>query len=267
MQKIEDTYLLKFIKQSDFENHVLATVKGYEENLKSINLKRFNLNIIDPIKLNFDKELYNISWEDVIKQEIQRQRDKSNNNAIGYFHQNIFNYIENCEVPKNGFDIVFKGKERTIYVELKNKHNTMNSSSAKSSYIKMQNQILDDSNCECYLVEVIARKSGNIPWAISLNNHHYSHDRIRKVSIDQFYKIVTNDDQSFVNLCEQLPITLRKLIQENKIKTVEKDTVLSELKEIDSDIAIAIYLLAFQNYLGFINYSKALLKQIADYFG
>ena len=142
----------------------------------------------------------------------------------------------------------------------------MNSSSAKSSYIKMQNQILEDSNCECYLVEVIARKSGNIPWAISLNNHHYSHDRIRKVSIDQFYKIVTNDDQSFVNLCEQLPITLRKLIQENKIKTVEKDTVLSELKEIDSDIAIAIYLLAFQNYLGFINYSKALLKQIADYF-
>ncbi len=29
MQGIEDTYLLKFIKQSDFENHVLATVKSY----------------------------------------------------------------------------------------------------------------------------------------------------------------------------------------------------------------------------------------------
>lgn len=36
MQKIENTYLLKFIKQSDFENHILVTIKSYEKILKSI---------------------------------------------------------------------------------------------------------------------------------------------------------------------------------------------------------------------------------------
>lgn len=30
----------------------------------------------------------------------------------------------------------------TIYVEMKNKHNTMNSASAGKTYIKMQNQLL-----------------------------------------------------------------------------------------------------------------------------
>lgn len=266
MKHFEDAYFLKFINKEDFEKHVLSTVQSYEGNLQSINLKRFNSNIIDPIKLNFDKELYNKSWEEVIEQEIQRQRDKSNNNAIGYFHQNIFNYIKNCTVPKSGFDIIYHNNDKTIYVELKNKHNTMNSSSAKSSYIKMQNQILNDSKCECYLVEVIAPKSRNIPWKISIDNQQFSNQRIRKVSIDQFYSIVTNDNDAFVNLCEQLPVTLKKLIHEKRIKTVEDDTVISELKTIDNNIAVAIYLLAFENYLGFNYYSKKLLKQINDYF-
>lgn len=266
MQNYDNTYLLKFITKENFEKHVLSTVRSYEGNLQSIDLKKFNSNIIDPIKLNFDKELYNKSWEEIIEQEISRQRDKSNNNAIGYFHQNIFNYIKNCTVPKSGFDIIYQKAERTIYVELKNKHNTMNSSSAKSSYIKMQNQVLKDSKCECYLVEVIAPRSRNIPRKISIDNQHFENERIRRVSIDQFYSIVTNDNDSFVNLCEQLPITLKKLIHEKKIKTVEDDTVISELKTIDNNIAVAIYLLAFENYLGFNYYSKSLIKQINDYF-
>ena len=59
---------------------------------------------------------------------------------------------------------------------------------------------------------------------------------------------------------------MTQLIHEKRIKTVEDDTVISELKTIDNNIAVAIYLLAFENYLGFNYYSKKLLKQINDYF-
>ena len=50
---------LNFISDSDLENHIKETLDEYRETLKSINLERFNENIIDPIKLTFDSIVYN----------------------------------------------------------------------------------------------------------------------------------------------------------------------------------------------------------------
>ena len=141
---------LNFINEKDFSNHVKATIEKYGEKLKSFDLKRFNRNLIDPIKLIFDKTVYHSSWKEIVSNEIFRQRDKANNNDIGYFHQRIFQYIENCHVPSNGeeggWDVIYKnpngivipeaGIVHTIYVEMKNKHNTMNSASAGKHLLK-----------------------------------------------------------------------------------------------------------------------------------
>lgn len=81
---------LKFISEKNLTKHVKETIRQYGDNLKSYDLKRFNNNLIDPIKLIFDKNVYRTSWKGIIENEIFRQRDKSNNNVIGYFHQNIF---------------------------------------------------------------------------------------------------------------------------------------------------------------------------------
>ena len=77
---------LKFISESDFTEHVKSTIEKYGEKLESFDVKRFNKNIIDPIKLIFDKTVYRSTWEEIVSNEIFRQRDKSNNNDIGYFH-------------------------------------------------------------------------------------------------------------------------------------------------------------------------------------
>lgn len=42
---------LDFISEEDFKNHVRATIMKYGEKLESYDLKRFNSNLIDPIKL------------------------------------------------------------------------------------------------------------------------------------------------------------------------------------------------------------------------
>ncbi|HIK47293.1 MAG TPA: Eco47II family restriction endonuclease [Thermosynechococcus sp. M55_K2018_012] len=42
--------------------------------------------------------VYNLNDEEFIERKIIRQIDKSNNNHIGYFHQNIFRYIQDWEV-------------------------------------------------------------------------------------------------------------------------------------------------------------------------
>lgn len=188
---------LSFISEDDFINHVKATIDKYGEKLDSFDIARFNKNIIDPIKMIFDKTVYQSTWEEIVSNEIFRQRDKANNNDIGYFHQRIFEYMDNCHVPDNGteggWDVIFRKEDgielpdgervKTVYVEMKNKHNTMNSASAGKTYIKMQSQLLDDDDCACFLVEAIARKSQNIKWETSVDGKKVSHKKIRRVSL------------------------------------------------------------------------------------
>ena len=188
---------------------------------------------------------------ETIENEIVRQRDKTNNNAIGYFHQNMFKYIKNCDVPQTGFDVVYDNGVDKIYVEMKNKHNTMNSSSSQKTYMRMLNQILKEDNCKCYLVEIIAKHSQNIIWKVSLDNETVSNERIKRVSIDKFYEEVTGDKDAFYKICKVLPEVIDKIIEENKQFAVEDDTVILELLNIDEDILKSLYLLAFKEYEGF----------------
>ena len=146
-------YNLSFISDVDLFHHTKETVKKYRF---QIDLAKFNNNLIDPIKLTFDSKVYSRSMQDVIEGEIVRQMDKSNTNHIGYFHQNIFKYIgHGWSVPASGYDIV--NIEEHCYIEMKNKHNTMNSSSSQKTYMRMQNTLLNDKGAVCMLVEVIAR--------------------------------------------------------------------------------------------------------------
>ena len=47
--------------------HVRATIEKYGEKLESFDVKRFNKNIIDPIKLIFDKSVYRSTWDEIYK--------------------------------------------------------------------------------------------------------------------------------------------------------------------------------------------------------
>lgn len=249
---MHEQYNIPFINQEDFEHHVSETIRSYNKSLHPVNLSKFNANIIDPIKLTFDKKILRKSMEEIIGMEIARQHDKSNNNAIGYFHQYMFKYIDNCVVPDYGFDIIYQRKTgQQVFVEMKNKHNTMNSSSGQKTFIEMQNQILKCPEDECYLVEVIAPVSRNIIWKCSINGVTVCDKRIRRVSIDKFYEIVTGLPDAFYRICKQLPITIDKLINNDSIKIDDGDTVIIELRKKNPDLLKAIYLLAFETYCGF----------------
>lgn len=243
---------LNFIDREDFKKHVSNTIQTYDDTLKSINLQSFNSNIIDPIKLTFDSKVYRKTIEEVIDNELVRQRDKTNTNAIGYFHQNLFKYIANCEVPNVGFDVIYNRTNGSkVYVEMKNKHNTMNSSAAQKTFLKMTTQLLNDDNCDCYLVEIIAKKSQNIIWNVSLDYERVSNEHIKRVSIDKFYEEVTGDKDAFYKICKQLPIIIDEIIAENDEFVVEDDTVISELRSKNPDILKSLYMLAFSTYEGF----------------
>ncbi len=242
-------YNLGFISDENIYNHVSETVSQYSA---SINLKEFNKNIIDPIKLTFDAKIYGRSMEDVVASECMRQLDKSNNNHIGYFHQNLFRYAGNgWTVPEEGFDVV--NEDRHIFVEMKNKHNTMNSAASQKTYMKMQNKIVRDSRATCMLVEVIATRSQNRTWIVSVDGEQFNNEHIRRVSIDKFYEIVFGDAQAFVKLCRALPLILDDVIG-SLGQDINQNTVFTELSALSPDIMKSLYLLAFRKYEGFNNF-------------
>ncbi len=256
---------LDFISEQDFIKHVSLTIQQYGDKLAPYDIAKFNSNIVDPIKLIFDKTVYHYSWEEIIKNEIFRQRDKSNNNDIGYFHQRIFQYIANCTVPATGWDVIYKrddgimlpdgDKVKTVYVEIKNKHNTMNSASSGKTYMKMQGQLLSDDDCACFLVEAIAKKSQNITWAVSVDGTRQKHRRIRRVSMDEFYSLVTGQADAFYRLCVALPSVIEGVVESSDIFSVPKDAVLDELRiaaeRENGSFTLALYMLGFASYIGF----------------
>ena len=239
-------YNLGFIPDNLIFEHVRNTVLAYR---REITLKQFNQNIVDPIKLTFDANVYGKTIHQAIEDECFRQIDKSNTNKIGYFHQNIFRYAGNgWSVPKEGFDV--ENLEKHIFVELKNKHNTMNSASSQKTYMKMQSKLLEDDQATCILVEVISQKSRDDKWKISLDKKSHSHSKIRRMSMDKFYALVFDDDLAFYKLCVALPKIIRDVVNEDN-HLILKNTVYEELTRQHSDLLTALYLLAFSTYEGF----------------
>ncbi|MCC8036844.1 MAG: Eco47II family restriction endonuclease [Bacteroidales bacterium] len=189
-------YNLGFISDHDIFEHVKDTVQLYRT---SIDLKEFNANIIDPIKLTFDSKVYGKSLKEVVESECIRQIDKSNQNHIGYFHQNLFKYAPGWEVPEKGFDVV--NEHEHIFAELKNKHNFSLPRTADLMFIKMQDKILHDKKATCFLVEESGAPDLDEEWEYK----GYCHARIRKVSLEVFYGIVFGHTSVYKNLCKTLP--------------------------------------------------------------
>ena len=126
----------------------------------------------------------------------------------------------------------------------------MNSASSQKTYMKMQSKILSDDQATCMLVEVIAKKSQNEKWKVKLDGQSYSHERIRRVSMDKFYEIVFGDSLAFMKLCKVLPEILNDVVSDTHQGYIS-NSVYAELNELSPDIFKSLYLLAFRTYEGF----------------
>ena len=136
----------------------------------------------------------------------------------------------------------------------------MNSASAGKTFIKMQNQLLNDDDCACFLVEAIAQRSQNIKWETTVDKKKVGHKLIRRVSLDQFYALVTGQEDAFYQMCMVLPSVIEKTVKDFEGTIIPYDTVIDELREMaskqdieseDMAIAMSVYMLGFGSYKGF----------------
>ena len=250
-------------KYVDFisDEHLLSCIanlyKSYTKAKENLTKSSFYANKVDTIKLTFDSKFNNIDEETIIQSEILRQIDKSINNSIGTFHEQILGGIDGFEIGKlSGFDI--KAKDNTLFADIKNKHNTMNSSSAEALFQKLARYADDFKKAKCYWVQILAKNSFNELWQGEINGKEYSHSRVYKVSGDQFYALISRQDDALFQLYKTLPSAINDFlmsIEESKIPRVN-----SVLGEINDEITLSkrniLNQITFENYGYYLGFDR-----------
>ena len=80
------------------------------------------------------------------------------------------------------------------------------------------------------MVEAIAQRSQNIKWETTVDKKRVGHKLIRRVSLDQFYAIVTGQEDAFYQMCMVLPSIIQKAVDELDGSIVPHDTIIDKLK-------------------------------------
>lgn len=243
------------------DDHLLECIgnlhKAYLKANNNINKKNFYSNKVDTIKLTFDAKFNDIDEEILIQAEILRQIDKSINNSIGTFHEQILGGIKGFEVGNlSGFDI--KAEDDTLFADIKNKHNTMNSSSAEALFQKLARYANDYKKAKCFWVQILAKGSFCELWTGEINGKEYSHSRVYKISGDQFYALLSGKEDAFFELYKALPLAIKDFIKSiDKNKEVIENSALVEIKlETTSSKRSILDQITFENYSYYLGFNK-----------
>lgn len=248
---------VNFVSDKHLLNCIGNLHQAYLRSKNNLSKKSFYINKVDTFKLTFDSKFNNISENNLIQAEILRQIDKSINNSIGTFHEQILGGIEGFEVGNlSGYDI--KSIDNTLFADIKNKHNTMNSSSAEALFQKLARYANDYKNAKCYWVQILAKNSFNEQWKGEINGKEYSHSRVYKISGDQFYALLTGQDDALFQLYKALPKAINAYLKfAEKEEIVNENSALDEISdEIEKTKRTILDQITFDNYSYYLGFDK-----------
>jgi hypothetical protein len=248
---------VNFISDAHLLNCIANLHKAYLKAKNNISKNSFYSNKVDTIKLTFDSKFNDIDEESLIQAEILRQIDKSINNSIGTFHEQILAGIQGFEVGNlSGFDI--KAIDDTLFADIKNKHNTMNSSSAEALFQKLARYADTYKKAKCYWVQILAKGSFSELWKGEINGKEYSHSRVYKISGDQFYALLSGQENALFQLYKALPIAIKDYLNSiEQDKTVIKNSALDEIKTATRSTKRTILdQITFENYSYYLGFDK-----------
>ena len=196
-------------------------VKGFEGIQKAD--KNIFRNGVDPFSALFDAACHNISLETWMTFERRRQSQKTLQNALGGFHQQVLSKVEGWHIPDENFvDLVCES--RKIVVEVKNKHNTVKKSDLKSIYDELQQAVMHKTSryrgYTGYYVTVIPDSHVRfnrtfIPPDNATRTLKASNELIREVDGFSFYALVTEQENALQGLYRALPTIIKSVLTED----------------------------------------------------
>jgi hypothetical protein len=199
------------------ENLVLAVKKviGIIEYAEKYSEEKLFSNVIDPFSALFDGITHNIQYENWIEVEKIRQVQKTMQNAIGDFHQDILGNVYGCENLGLGGGLDLINNELKIIAEIKNKFNTTKGNHKVEIYDAIAAKLKENiyRGYTGYYVEIIpnGKKEYNKAFTPSDNKTKMRRPEIEFIRVidgKSFYQLLTGEKYALQNLFEILPTVI-----------------------------------------------------------
>lgn len=219
---IDDTNLVREVKR----------VVDVILNSKEVAERDLYKNVVDPFSALFDSFASELDLNSWLNKESSRQIQKSLQNRIGEFHQNILGNCHGWVVVDSVVDI--KSDAKRIVAEIKNKHNTTKGSDKKVLYENLDNQLSTTFiGYIGYYVEVVPKSPTryDIPFTPSdniLKARKEEREDIRKIDGSSFYELATGYEGALKMLYEVLPDVVEEITGSN-FSSIKKDPLFQEL--------------------------------------
>jgi hypothetical protein len=210
-------------KYVDFisDEHFLACVANlhtaYLKAKNNITKEHFYSNKVETIKLTFDAKFNAIDEESLIQTEILRQIDKSINNSIGTFHEQILGGIKGLEVGYlSGFNV--KATDYTLFALLVFEKLPINFEDA--IFEKLAKQANFYKTSKCYLVDFTLEDDYLEKWIIATDESSVSHKRVFKISGNRFYNLLSGQEEALSQIQNILPAVFKDYSSIEKLDLV-----------------------------------------------
>lgn len=180
-------------------------------------LTMFGRNVIDPFSALFEMSGFEMNYEDWIANETARQAQKTLQNHVGEFHQNILGSCDGWVNMNKGGVIDLISKEEKIIAEVKNKYNTISGGKLSDLYYSFDNLVMPKSSIykdfTAYYVVIIPSKPKRfnkefVPSDKAKGKRCPVNNIIREIDGSSFYSLVTKDANALENLFELLPTVI-----------------------------------------------------------
>jgi len=178
-----------FISDEHLLNCIANLHKSYLKVKNNITKKNFYSNKVDTIKLTFDAQFNDINQESLIQAEILRQIDKSINNSIGTFHEQILGGIKGFQVGNlSGFDV--KANDDTLFAIFKHEEISKNIEDCIFEKLSKDAQIF--KKAKFYLVDFTINNSYAEKWILGNDEYSVSHKNVFMISGNSFYDLLSD---------------------------------------------------------------------------
>lgn len=120
-------------------------------------------NVIDPFAATFEMAGFGLSHDEWAKSEQTRQAQKTLQNHIGAFHQNLLGSVKDWENLHSGAVVDLVCHKHKIIAEIKNKHNTLTGGKRSDLYKDLERLVMPKASrykgYTAYFVTVIPRNA------------------------------------------------------------------------------------------------------------
>ncbi|MCC7196931.1 Eco47II family restriction endonuclease [Candidatus Peregrinibacteria bacterium] len=210
---------LKFISDSDLLEAIKKLIQKIENAERDVDSKLYK-NVLDPFSALFEGITHGISYNVWLKSEKVRQIQKTMQNAVGDFHQDILGSIDGCENMGSGGGLDICNRKKKIVAEIKNKFNTTKGNHKIEIYDAIKSKLKDPrfKGFVGYYVEIIPSKKKiyDLPFTPSDNKikkRRASDPKIRIIDGKSFYDLVVGRPFALQELFEALPNVIAENFQ------------------------------------------------------